>query len=149
MGMEARTDNYSLDFIREGSAKTKSNETVVQDGGRTGDMEKYTVMCFDPATGKWSSLIDETATDGTAYPRGILMATLTEAEIQAGDVEDVPIMVGGPAIVDANQLVFEAAIALDTVIDVPTNTNTTVEIELGKLGIYVEVTRDVDGFENA
>lgn len=147
MGIQARTDYYSLDLIRGGNPKSLSNETVVQDGARSGAMVKGTVMTLDPATNKWNSLTDPTATDGTAYPRGILLADLTEAEIQAGDVVDVPILVGD-AILDASHITLENSLTLADVINVPANTNTTIGIELRKLGLYTEVTRDVDGFEN-
>lgn len=147
MGMQDRDNYASADPIRGGNPKSLSNETVVQDAGRTTDMEKYTVMAYEPSAGKWTPLIDETATDGTAYPRGILLATLTAAEVAAADVVDVPILVGD-AIMDANSLVFEASITLATVINVPTNANTTVELELRKLGIFIEATRDIDGYEN-
>jgi hypothetical protein len=148
MAIQARTDLYSLDFIRGGNPLTKSNETVLRDAGRVTAVAKYTVMAYNPTTTKWVPLTDVTATTGVAYPRGILLASLTAAEVAAADVSDVPILVGD-AIVDANQLEFEGGVTLATIINIPTNTNTTVEVELRKLGIFVEATRDVDGFENA
>jgi hypothetical protein len=111
-------------------------------------MVRNTVMAYDPATGKWNSFTDETATDGTQFPKGILMADLTEAEIVAGDVVDVPILVGGCCTVDVGLLVIENSKTLATVINVPAGINTTVEDELRKIGIFVESGIAVDRLEN-
>lgn len=148
MTVQTRLDNVNLPFIRSGSTFVKEAETVVQDAGRTTDMAKNTVMAYDPATQKWNSFTDETATDGTQFPRGILLATLSTAEIVAGDVVDVPILVGGCCTVDSDRLVIENSKTLDTVINEPLNTNTTVEVELRKLGIFVEAGITVDRLEN-
>jgi hypothetical protein len=146
MGVQVRTDFSNLAFVLMGTGKVKVG-TVVQDAGRTGAMVRHTLMARNPATLKWNSFTDETATDGTQFPRGILMADLTEAEIKAGDVADVPILVGGE-ITDKNQITIENSKTLATVINVPTNFNTTVEDYLAMVGIYMQDTDDIDSFEN-
>ena len=125
-------------------AYTKDAEVVVQDAGRgTTAMAIYTLMIQDPATEKWNSFTDETATDGTELPQGILMKALTAAEIVAGDVVDVPILIKGT--VDEQQLVIENSKTLATEI---TSQQLTVERYLGGAGIYVRDTTAIDGFEN-
>ena len=118
-------------------ALVKDAETVAQDAGRVGDMVVNTLMAYNPSTKVWVAFVDETGTNGTQFPRGILMRTLTEAEIKAGDVADVPILVG-EAIVDLAQLVIENSKTLDTVINSPAGINIRVEDYLRLLNIYME-----------
>lgn len=141
MAVQVKTDLSNKPFVLSLNPAVKDAEVVVQDAGRSGNMAIYTLMVFDPATSKWNSFTDETATDGTQFPRGILMKTLTEAEIKAADVADVPILVG-EAIIDSAQLVIENSKTLDTVINVPTNLNTAVEEFLRQLNIYMETVID-------
>lgn len=142
MAVQVKTDLTNKPFVLNLNPKVKDSEVVVQDAGRSGAMAINTLMVFDPATSKWNSFTDETATDGTQFPRGILMKALTEAEIKAGDVADVPILVG-EAVVDSAQLVIENSKTLDTVINVPANLNTAVEEFLRQLNIYMESTIDI------
>lgn len=149
MSVQVRNDISNVPFIRMGMplAVQRESETVVQDGGRSTDMVAKTLMSYDPATGKWAPFSDETATDGTQFPRGILLKTLAAADIAAGDVENVPILVGA-AIIDRDQLVIENSKTLATVINSPDGVNVNVEDHLRTLGLYMESTVDVDGFEN-
>jgi len=142
MAVQVKTDLSNKPFILTLNPLVKDAEVVVQDAGRSGNMVINTLMAFDPATSKWNSFTNETATDGTQFPRGILLKTLTEAEIKAGDVADVPILVG-EAVVDSAQLVIENSKTLNTVINVPTNFNTAVEEFLRMLNIYMESTIDI------
>lgn len=146
MGVQNRTDFTNVAFVLHGTGRVKVG-TVLQDAGRSGAMVRHTLMQRNPATLKWQSFTDETATDGTQWPRGILMADLTEAEIKAADVLNVPILIGG-VIVDKNALVIENSKTLATVINVPTNINTTVEDFLAMVGIHFQDTDDIDSFEN-
>jgi hypothetical protein len=144
MAVQQQTDIEVKSFIQSGKGLIKSGQTVVQDAGRGAvDMEFGTVMVYDPATLKWNSFTDETAIDGTAHPRGILMRKLDAADIVAGDVEDVPILVGGGCTVDNGQLVIENSKTLATVVNVPTNLNASVEDLLRQTGIFVETTIDI------
>lgn len=148
MAVQVRTDNSTVPFLRRGSALCKEAATVVQDAGRgTADMVQYTLMVYDPATAKWNSFTNEAATNGTQIPKGILLKTLAAAAIVAGDVVNVPILVGD-AVVDQNQLVIENSKTLATVVNVPANLNQSVEDLLRWVGIYTEDTVDIDSFEN-
>lgn len=149
MNVQASVDVSTHKFIKDGLAYAKSAQTVVQDAGRTVDLEENTLMSYDPATGKWHPFIDETATDGTQYPRGVILQTIPTADLVAGDVTGVSILVGGACRVDEDMLVIEASKTLATVINVPAGFNTTVEDYLRLVGIYPILTVDIDGFENA
>lgn len=150
MSVQAQTNITTVPFIRDGVAYVKDNEVLVQDGARSGDMVAYTLMAQNPSTLKWEPFDDETATTGLQWPRGILMKTYTEAAIQAADIPDVPIIVGGKGLViDEGQLVIENSKTLATVINIPANTNKTVETVLREIGIFVQVTQDVDAYQNA
>lgn len=146
MAVQTRLDVSNVPFIRNGTALVKYG-TIVQDAGRSGDLVANTVLSYDPATAKWHPFTDETATDGTQFPKGINVHTITEAAIAAGDVADVAIWVKGE-IVDSGQLVIENSLTLATVINAPAGINITVEECLRYTNIYVEDTVDVDGYEN-
>lgn len=149
MAVQAQTNITTVPFIRGGVPYEKDNEVLVQDAGRSGSMVAYTLMAQNPSTLKWEPFSDETATDGTQWPRGILMATYTEAQIKAADIPDVPIIVGGKGLViDEGQLVIENSKTLATVINIPANTNKTVETVLREIGIFVQITQDVDAYQN-
>lgn len=148
MAVQVNSNLTNEPFFLSGTRVSKEAETVVQDAGRSGAMVKYTLMAYDPATGKWNSFTNEAATDGTQFPRGILMADLTEAEIKAGDVVDVPIVVGGGFTFDSSQLTIENSKTLATVINVPANFNTSVEDFLRMVGMYPESTQSQDAFQS-
>jgi hypothetical protein len=145
--VEARIDVTNVAFILDGTGQYKDDETVAQDAGRSGDMVAKTVMAYNPTTKKWEPWTDETASDGTQFPRAILLDTLAEADIQAGDIVGVPLLVGG-VITDVDQLVFENSLALDTVINSPAGINTSAEDKLRECGLAVEYTINIDEFEN-
>lgn len=142
MAVQVKTDLENKPFILAKMGLVKGAETVVQDAGRSAAMAYGTLMVLDPATDKWTSFTDETATDGTQFPGGFLLRALTAAEIVAGDVEDVPILVGD-AIVDSAQIVIENSKTLATVVNVPAGLNKSVEELLRWLGLYPETTIDI------
>lgn len=150
MPVQAQSNITTVPFLRDGVAYEKSNEVLAQDAGRSGDMVVNTLMAQNPSTLKWEPFSDETATDGTQWPRGILRSTYSEAAIKAGDISDVPIWIGGKGLViDDGQLVIESSKTLATVINVPAGTNKTVETVLREIGIFVQVTQDIDAYQNA
>jgi hypothetical protein len=147
MAVEARTNHTNYQFILSGSSNVEETATVAQDAGRTADLAKYTLMAQVPATQKWTPWIDETATDGTEFPMGIILASVATADLVAGDIADVPILTGDDISVDKDQLVFDAAgKTLATVIG---TLNLTVEQWLQLKGITPEATMSIDEFENA
>ena len=148
MPVQNRADYSNIPFVRTGTPFYKEAETVLTDAGRSGDMVANTVMAYDSALAKWVPFTDETAVDGTQIPRGFLKAALSEAEIKAGDVLNVSILVGGCCTVDRGQVVVENSKTLATVVDVPTNLKASVEDLLRWTGIFVESTIDVDAYEN-
>lgn len=84
----------------------------------------------------------------SCLPLGILQKTLTEAAIKAGDVTDVPIIVGGSFLaVDRNQLTLENSLDFADVITAG-GTDQTIEDFLRGRGIYLKDTIDVDEYEN-
>lgn len=149
MAVQSSTNNITVPFIRDGVAYVKDNETLLQDAGRSGNMVAYTLMAYNPTSAKWVPFSNEAATDGTQWPRGILMKTYTEAAIKAGDIADVPIIVGGKGLViDEGQLVIENSKTLATIINSPAGTNKNVENVLSEIGIFAQVTVDIDAYQN-
>jgi hypothetical protein len=102
------TNDTTPFYIAGGPALFRDNETMVTTVAGP-DIVKYTVLAQDPSTEKWTPLIDIAATDGTSWPRGVYLGdTILAATIQAGDVTDIPVLVGGNVEVDEAKLVFEA-----------------------------------------
>jgi hypothetical protein len=149
MTVQARLDISNIPFLRAGPALMIDDAVIAQDAGRSGDMVPYTLLAYNPTTQKWVPFTDETAVDGTQYPKGILVnRTLEEADIQAGDISNVGVYVGR-MIVDEDQLVIENSKTLDTIVNIPAGYNTSVKDLLKQIDIYTEATIDVDGFENS
>ena len=128
----------------------KDNGVLLQDAGRgIVDLEPFTLLAQIAATGKWVPWTDITAVDGTAYPSGIFLPSdiqgaILAADLVAGDVEDVPILVFG-AKFDEDKLVIENSLTLETAIepsDATTiyNLKTAREVLLEKTLIPVETT---------
>lgn len=141
--VQQKTDLSNKPFIQSGESLVKSGQTILQDGGRSTDMEFGTLLAKNPTSGKWVPFTDETAVDGTAHPRGILMRQIDAADIVAGDVEDVPVMVGKTVTIDVQQLVIENSKTLATIVNVPATLNASVEDLLRLTGIFVETTVDI------
>lgn len=148
MTVQARTDISNIPFLRQGPALSIDDAVVAQDAGRTEDMVAKTLMAYDPTAEKWVPFTDETAADGTQFPKGILTRTIATADIVAGDVTGVAIFVGR-MIIDGAQLVIENSKTLDTIVNVPAGLNTSVKDLLKQIDIFTEATVDVDGFENS
>lgn len=150
MSVQTSQNNNLVPFIRSGNTLAKQNETLLQDAGRAIPLAPFTLMSKVAASQKWVPYTDETAVNGTAIPQGIYLgASITAADIVAGDVEDLQILVGGAACtVDKNQLVIENSKLLTTVITVGTTDLRTVEDHLKNVGIFVEDTIDISEFEN-
>lgn len=89
------------------------NESIAADASRTKDLAQYTVMAYNPTTAKWVPWSSVTASDGTAYPAGVLMndSGLTAAQVVAGVTGGVAILIGGAGLrVDSSQLVFDTGV---------------------------------------
>jgi len=149
MSVQVSLNIATYKLIKDGIAYAKTNETLAQDAGRATDLLVNTLMAYNPTTKKWEPFTDETATDGTGYPRGIILETVAAADIVAGDVADLPILVGGGCRVDESMIVIENSKTLETVINVPAGVNVSVEDYLRALGIFTIPTVDIDEYENA
>ena len=147
MAVQSRQDYSSTPFILQGSGLSKTKQTLLQDAGRSGDLLRHTLMAYNPTTAKWVPYTDETATDGTQIPAGIIMASVTEASIIAGDVINIPILVRG-LVVDKNALVIENSLTLATIVNVPAGLNKSVEELLRGTGIFMQNTTGINRFEN-
>lgn len=145
MAVQTRANIDTTPFILAGFPVSETR-TLAQDAGRTTDMAYGTVMVMDPSTRNLEPFTDETATDGTEKPIGILLETVPFASIVAGTVSDIPILVGGNVYVDQNKVVIENSKTLNTVIS---SLNLTVRQALKWSNIYCEDTEAIDAFENA
>lgn len=147
MAVQDRVNKGNFSFVLKGG-RTRNNETVAQDVGRAADLEQYTIMAKDPATNKWVPHTSLVAVDGTEIPRGIIMCTIPTADLVAGDVGAVPILVGNVD-VDRAQVIADDGTAIETwLASEITNQNTTVEDALAQAGIYLNSTRHDSSFEN-
>ena len=156
MSVQVRKDNVNVPFILySGPALTEMSAVLLQDAGRgTAELVYGTLMAKVAASQKWVPFSDETAVDGSAIPLGIFVGTnVTGAALVAGDVVDAPILVGGLALIDVNQLVIENSKTLATVVPASDATNVyftqTVKDYLANVGIFTEATIATSGFENA
>ena len=153
MSVQARLDLDTTGFIFFSFPAFRADNAVIfQDAGRSGDIVAFTLMAQIAATGKWKTFTDETATDGTAIPAGIfvpshILTEITEADIKAGDVEDVPILTFG-AKFDQGKLVIENAKTLATIIATGTVNAMTVEEALKKITLIPMVSRTASLSEN-
>lgn len=147
--VQNRGDISTVPFIRFGTALSKFSQTLKQDAGRATPLKNNTVMAKVAATQKWVPLTNPAATDGSSIPQGIYQGPdIPAATIVAGDVTELDIVVGGPITVDAEQLILENSLTLNSVITVGTTDLRTVEDHLANRGIFVENTTNFDEFEN-
>jgi hypothetical protein len=118
--VQLRYDAEISRFIVDGKPMIDHLATLAQHAGRSGDIEPYTLVSKIAATGKWQVFNNEAAGDGTAIPQGIYVGpTVAEADIQAGDVENFPVLLRDAHFREA-WLVIENAKTLDTIITVGT-----------------------------
>jgi hypothetical protein len=147
MGITTRAAIDTVPFLRGGAPLTIYG-TINQDGGRSGDMLNGTLMGRLAITGKWVPLAPA-ATDGSQFPRGILARTLLEADIQAGEIPDVPIIKGGspPIIVASDQLIVETG-DINTVVNQPAQINSRVEDLMIWANMYVLDNQDIERLQS-
>ena len=122
MGVQVSGNINTRPFIlSELPVALRSDKSIIlQDGGRATDLLSRTLMAKIAATGKWVPYTDIAATNGAGIPAGIYdpegeLGDIPSADIVAGDVVDVPILIFG-ARFDENQLVIENSLTLATVI---------------------------------
>jgi len=147
MAVQVRSDLDNRYFILR-NGRTMNNEIVLQDAERSGDILQYTIMAQVPATSKWVPLTNLAAVDGTEIPRGILLCEILEADVIAGDVLNVVILVGDVE-VRRDLLIADDGTAIeDFLADVVVSKTATIESALQEVGIYAKAVQSVSGFEN-
>jgi hypothetical protein len=139
-----RTDQDVTPVLRLGDALIRDNETLLQDAGRTGDLEKYTVLSRNPTTRKLVPLTNVAATDGTEIPVGLSAQSADEADIIAGDITGFQLYIKTGRI-DEDSIVLENSLTLDSVI---TSEKRTIRDLLHTIDIYPEPGFDMDRPEN-
>jgi len=147
MVVQQQTDISSHPYIIGGVTITRRVE-IADDDTRSGSLVKGTVMAYDSTNENWVPWTDETATDGTQYPVGVLLDTYTEAEVQAGPISDASMIVGGDNLLLNEDLVtFENSLTKDTIINVPTNLAKAAWQILADLGIHLVDTQEGTSYE--
>lgn len=151
MALQGRTDFNNYPLVLGGNPVYKDSETILTDAARAAVLKRGTVMAQVAASRKWVPLTDLTKTDGTAIARGVFMGDdIAAATLVAGDVTGQPIIVyGGGAIIDAQQLVLENSLTLNSVRAATTVNASRIEDDLINIGIMTVGTYDVDLLENA
>jgi hypothetical protein len=140
-----RTDQDVTPKLRFGESLIRDNETLLTDGGRSGDLVKYTVMSRNPTSRKLVPLTNIAATDGTEIPAGLSAQSATEAEIQAGDVTGFQLYIKTGRIDEAS-IVLENSLNLNSVI---ASRDQTIRDLLHLIDIYPEPGIDMDRPENS
>jgi len=150
MAVQNSSNNANIPFILSGVGVSRDDQVILTDAGRATPLLSRTLMAKIAATQKWVPFTNQAAIDGTAIPQGIYLGDdIAAADIVAGDIPDVFILVGKDVTVDVDQIVIENAKTLDTVITVGTTDLRTVRDHLANRGIFTEETVDISGFENA
>ena len=152
MTVQASATNANFTLVLSGEALSRS-VTLLTDAGRTTALVYGTLMAKVAATQKWVPFTSEVAIDGSAIPQGIFVGNdVTAAALVAGDVVDVPVLVGGLFTYDNQQLVIENSKLLTTVVPASNSAavylTQTVADYLECKGIFSELTVDIDGLEN-
>lgn len=149
MSIENSLNNNNTPFILfVGPGASDAAATLFTDAGRSTVLAQFTVLAKISATGKYVPYTDIAATDGTAFPAGIYTGPdIAAVDIAAADVVNLPVLVGGNAFFDKNQLILENSLTLETVIGGVTLFNQTVSDALKKIGLYSEDTVDISSFQ--
>jgi hypothetical protein len=159
MAVQASLAQANIPFVLEGKPFVAMGQTLLTIAGRTVPLYKYTLMSQIASTLKWAPWLQANlgGTTGTQYPLGIYMGDdLTAAQIAAGDVLNLPIMVGGQGVViDEGQLVFDlgdtgvgALGTLAVIPTVPTNLALTARSIMQLLGIFPKTVVAISAAEN-
>lgn len=146
MAVQDRLDVSAKALVLSGDAKVIDSATIAQDAGATAGLASGAVVSQNPTSGKWQLLDDASATDGTEVPRGVLVQDIELAALQAGDVANCSIMVGGPVTVDRDELSFGGSVTLDTVI---ASQKARVDVLLNNIGIFAESVSYLSQKENS
>ena len=151
MAVQTRVNNDTTPFILGGQSLIKKG-VIAQNGARTTVLKKYTVLAQVASTGKYTPYVSGTTTTGASVLSAIYMGDdIAAADLVAGDIEDVDILVGGGCLVDKNQVVFDdGTLSNASVVIAIANAFWTLTAEkcLGLFGIYQQDTIDISEIEN-
>ena len=152
MNVQASLNIQNKPFIMSGQAFSVEG-TIVRDAGRTAILKKFTVLAKIASSGKYAPFVSLTTTTGASIPCAVYLGEdIPAADLVAGDVTDLPILIGGTAQVDTDQLIFDGGtLSLASVITGAAANPyfvTTAEDCLGMFGIYDANTVNVTAYEN-
>jgi hypothetical protein len=146
---QVRNDHDTADFIiRSGPALHLADAVFRGDGGRSIDLETFTLLSQYEDNQDYTSFVNEAAADGTAIPAGIYMGpTITAADIASSDIANLDVLIFG-AWFDESRLVIENAKTLETIIGTGTIHAKTVRAYLHYRGLIPMPTSTSSGTEN-
>lgn len=149
MELQVSIENDNTPFILSGESKV-INGTIARNAGRTTVLKKYTVLARVASTGFYTPFVATNLTTGASVPRAIYLGDdITAAALVAGDVIDLPILVGD-AVVDGDQVVFDGGtLSAATVVNPTTIEARRADDTLAsEAGIFIESTEMISDFEN-
>ena len=152
MAVQTRVNNDTTPFILGGQSLVKKG-TIAQDVARATVLKKYTVLAQIASTGKYTPYVSASQTTGASVPSAIYLGDdIAAADLVAGDVEDLDILVGGGCLVDKNQVVFDGGTLSNATVVNGAAANpyfvVTAEKCLSLFGIYQQDTIDISEIEN-
>ena len=149
MALQTRLDVDLTSLVRRGQSAVEQKAILFTDAGRSVPLVFGTLLAKIAATEKYVPFTDETAVDGSALGSGIYIGPdIPAADIVAGDVLDIPVLVGNGVYVDENKITIENSKLMTTVIGAATVNARTVKDQLRWGGIFTVDTVDISGFEN-
>jgi hypothetical protein len=150
MAVQNRQDNITEPLILDGKSYVR-NAAIAQDGSRMTELLTNTIMCQIATTRLWVPFNSLSVETGASVPRGIYVGdNISAADLVDGDIEDVPIMVGGCCTVNENVVVWDDdTLDADTVVNAGTIEARTARAALVEsAGIYLEDTVSISEYEN-
>ncbi|MGD9157291.1 MAG: hypothetical protein PVG39_02700 [Desulfobacteraceae bacterium] len=150
MAFQARVDNNTEPLILDGYSYVREAD-IAQDEQRTTDLLHNTIMAKNATTRQWVPFNDLTQTSGESVPRGIYVGDdIAAADLAAGDIEDIPIMVGGCCTLNDQLVVFDDDTLDANSIVNPANieARTVREALMESSGMYLEETINITEYEN-
>ena len=151
MAVQTRSDNSTVPLIKSGASYVKSG--TIGQNQRATDLLHGTVLGRVAATGVYGPYNSLTDITGLSTPQAIYLGDdILAADIVAGDIEDVPILIGGCCTVDENLVIFDDdTLSPDSVVSAaaanPYIVMTAREC-LSMFGIFLEDTENISDYEN-
>lgn len=150
MPVQASQNNITEPLVLSGISFVR-DASIAQDENRTTDLLENTVMAQIAATRLWVPFNDLTTEGGTSVPRGIYVGSdIAAADLVDGDIEDIPIMIGGACTVNENLVVWDDdTLDADSIVNAGTIEERTARMALQESsGIYLEDTVNITEYEN-